>query len=130
MGTFIEFNDTLQITTAQGFPSDLLDLERHRKTPITLATVKDQIFAFHNKSGARLYIREPVRVYLAHNIEGEWLFWGRIFIQSQTIGKQLAADGSWSGEWVTSGTYKIVDLYEPEYQRVFSAREATVKDVY
>jgi hypothetical protein len=30
MGSNIELNDTLQITTEQGFP-DILDLERHKK---------------------------------------------------------------------------------------------------
>jgi hypothetical protein len=41
MGSYVEINDTLQLSTDQGFPSDLLDLTAHRKNPVTLDTVKD-----------------------------------------------------------------------------------------
>ena len=31
---------------------------------------------------------------------------------------------SWKeGEWVTSGTYKIIDVYDPEYQESFTRHE-------
>ena len=46
MGSYLEINDTLQLTTEQGFPADLLDLAKHRKTPVTIAAVKDKIFTF------------------------------------------------------------------------------------
>lgn len=42
MGSYVEMNDTLQITAEQGFPS-ALDLETHLKQPIKLSAV--QIFA-------------------------------------------------------------------------------------
>ena len=126
MGSYIEVNDTLQITVDQGFPADILDLERHRQGKISFFDVKEQIFSFQRKPGARFFLLDPVRVYLVHNIDGRWLFWGRIFIQSQTISKAMTIDGRWSGAWETSGTYRIVDLYEPDYQALFSAREATV----
>jgi hypothetical protein len=58
------------------------------------------------------------------NIDGKWLFWGKVYIQSQTITKKIEADGSWKGNWVTSGTYKVVDVYEPEYQKTFTIRES------
>jgi len=32
MGSYIEFNDTLQLTTEQGFPAEL-DLEKHLQEP-------------------------------------------------------------------------------------------------
>jgi hypothetical protein len=126
MGSYLEINDTLQITTEQGFPVEILNLERHLQTSITLDEVRDRVFSFHDKPGARIFHLDPVRVYIAHNIDGQWLFWGRAFIQSQTIAKKLNVNGVWTGEWVTSGTYRIVDLYEPDYQKTFTAREARV----
>ncbi len=124
MGTMIEVNDTLQLTTEQGFPSDVLDYRRHCQTPITLDAVKDKLFSFRNKPSARIFQLDPVRVYYVHNIDDKWLFWGHVFIQSLTIEKELTQDGAWGGEWVTSGTYRITDIYEPVYQKSFTLREA------
>ena len=87
MGSFIELNDTLQITTEQGFPVDVLNLERHIQEPVTLEDVRGKSYSFIGKPRARIFQLDPVRVYYVHNIEGKWLFWGRIFIQSQTIQK-------------------------------------------
>jgi len=49
MGTFIETNDTLQITKEQGFPVEL-NLEIHLKTPLIAENFKDkiQIFLINN----------------------------------------------------------------------------------
>jgi len=124
MGSTLEINDTLQITVEQGFPSAIFDLAKHRNTPVTLKDVKDTTFEFHDKPGARFFQSDPVRVYLVHNINNKWLFWGRIYVQSQRIEKKFAADGTWAGEWMTSGTYKIVDIYDPAYQETFTRREA------
>jgi hypothetical protein len=42
-----------------------------------------------------------------------------------TIYKKLDADGKWKEEdWLTSGTYKIIDVYDPEYQKTFTLHEA------
>jgi hypothetical protein len=117
MGTMIEINDTLQLTTEQGFPADVLDVERHRENPITLDDVADRIFAFTGKPNARMFQLEPVRLYYAHNIEGKWLFWGHAMIQTETVRKDDA------GEWVTDGTYRISQLYSPEYQELFTRNE-------
>ena len=87
MGSFIELNDTLQITTEQGFPAEILDRDSYVKNPVTLDDVKNKIFHFKNKPKARIYHLDPVRVYFVHNINGKWLFWGRIFIETQTIVK-------------------------------------------
>jgi len=125
MGSFIEVNDTLQITSEQGFPIDILDLKKHKENPITLNDVKDKVFSFHSKPRPRLYHLEPVRVFLVQNIKGKWLFWGKIQIQSQEITKKLDENGNWiKDEWETSGTYIISDIYEPDYQKTFTIREA------
>ncbi len=73
MGGYIETNDTLQITTEQGFPEDILNLKKHQKSPIKLDDVKDKIFEFHNKPNARIYHPPPNRNFLVHNIGGKWL---------------------------------------------------------
>jgi hypothetical protein len=125
MGSMVEINDTLQLTTEQGFPADLLDLKKHQKKPVTLADVKDKIFEFKDKPSARIFQLDPVRVYYVHNIDGKWLFWGRVFIQSETIYKNVDAKGNWKeGDWLTSGTYKIIDIYDPKYQKAFTLHEA------
>jgi hypothetical protein len=131
MGSLIEINDTLELTTEQGFPVEILDLEKHLKNPITLEDVKDKIFTFKDKPTARIYQLDPVRVYYAHNIDGKWLFWGRIFIQTETIYKKVDSNGNWTeGEWFTSGTYKIIDVYDPEYQKHFTLHEAPLDRNY
>lgn len=125
MGSYVEINDTLQLTTEQGFPADLLNLSRHREKPITLQDIGDRVFEFKDKPSARIFQLDPVRVYYVHNIDGKWLFWGRVFIESQTIYKKMNADGSWTeGSWLTSGTYRIIDVYPPDYQHTFTLHEA------
>ncbi len=131
MGSYVEINDTLQLTTEQGFPVDILDLEKHRKSAVKLSDVADRIFEFNDKPSARIFQLDPVRVYYVHNINGKWLFWGRVFIQSQHIHKKLGPDGSWKeGDWVTSGTYKIIDIYDPAYQEAFTRHEAPLDRNY
>lgn len=125
MGSMVEINDTLQLTTEQGFPADLLDLTKHQKKPVKLSDVQDTIFEFKDKPSARIFQLDPVRVYYVHNINGKWLFWGRVFIQSETIHKNVDAKGNWKeGDWLTSGTYKIIDVYDPKYQKAFTLHEA------
>lgn len=122
MGSVIELNDTLQITTEQGFPSDLLDLQKHTSNPVKLSDLDSMIFEF-SKPGARIFHLEPTRVFLVQNIDGKWLFWGHAYIQSQSINRcPVAADGS--PLWVTSGTYRIVEIYDPEYQKLVTLRES------
>ena len=118
MGSNIELNDTLQITTEQGFPSGVLDLEKHKSNPITLDDVKDKTFEFHDKSGARIYHTHPTRCFLVHNIDGKWLFWGKIIMLEQTI------KGEKQETQTTSGKYKIIEIYEPEYQEQITKHES------
>ena len=125
MGSFVEINDTLQLTEEQGFPVEIFNLEKHQVNPVTLKDVEGRIFEFKNKPSARIFQIDPVRVYFAHNINGKWLFWGRVLIQSQKVEKSLNDDGSWTeGSWKTSGTYKILNVYSPEYQKTFTTNEA------
>jgi len=117
MGSFVELNDTLQITTEQGFPEKILNLERHRKKPVLLKEVKDIVFKFWGKAGARHYHTAPTRVFLVHNIGGKWLYWGKIVMLEQTI--------TWDGkEHKTSGKYRVIQLYSPEYQEQITRNES------
>lgn len=118
MGSSIELNDTLQITSEQGFPETLLNIETHKKTPISLKDVKGKIFEFHDKSKARIYHVPPTRCFLVHNIEGKWLYWGKIIMLEQTI------KGDSKNNQTTSGTYKIIEIYDPEYQAQITKHES------
>ena len=55
MGSFVEINDTLELTVEQGFPADIFQLEKHKKHPITLEDVKGKVFEFKNKPSARIF---------------------------------------------------------------------------
>lgn len=118
MGSYIEFNDTLQITYAQGFPTKLLNLSKHKKNPIKLKDVQGKIFAFHDKLGARIYHLPPTRCFLVQNIGGKWLYWGKIIMLEQTIRE----DGK--GKCGTSGKYKIIQVYNPDYQKQMTLNES------
>jgi hypothetical protein len=129
MGSMLEINDTLEITTEQGFPERLFSLKRHRKNPISLDTVKDKVFKFKRKVGPRFFHLDPVRVFWIHNINGKWLAWGHIVILEQRITRdpdrphQGAVNVSDPEEWLTSGKYKIVQIYDPAYQEAFTRND-------
>lgn len=116
MGGYIETNDTLQITTEQGFPEDILNLKKHQESPIKIEDIKDKIFEFQDKPNARIFQQAPNRNFLVHNINGKWLYWGKIIIIEQTI--------RWDGKKsFTSGKYKIIDIYDLEYQKQITINE-------
>ena len=119
MGTFIEMNDTLQITTEQGFPVDILNLEKHLVSPVKLEDVEGKIFEFKNKPSARIFHLPPTRCFLVHNIDGKWLYWGKIMMLEQTISNDA------ENKQVTSGKYKIIAIYEPEYQKLITMNETS-----
>lgn len=104
MGSFIETNDTLQITTEQGFP-DELTYEKHQYKPFKAEDFKNKIFEFRNKDKIRIYHTPPVRNFLVQNINGKWLYWGLIHILDifHDYEKQT-----------TSGKFKIIYIYTPE----------------
>ena len=104
MGTYIETNDTLQITSNQGFPVEL-DLERHLKNPLQTENFKGKVFEFKNKPGIRIYHVPPVRNFLVENRDGKWIYWGLIHIL-ETSHDYL--------QKTTSGKFNIIYLYNPD----------------
>ncbi len=116
MGSFIELNDTLQITSEQGFPVELV-LEKHKQKPFVADDFKNRVFEFRNKKGARIYHQSPTRCFLVHNINGKWIYWGKVLIIEQTI------QGENRENQVTSGKYKITCIYPPDYQEQITKHE-------
>lgn len=104
MGSFIEINDTLQLTKEQGFPEDLC-VEDHLQHPYNLKEFKDRIFTFHNKPDIRIYKVPPVRNFLVENRNGKWIYWGLVHIVETTIDYVNKT---------TSGKFKIIYLNTPE----------------
>ena len=104
MGSFIETNDTLQITTEQGFPSEL-NYKKHQEKPLTAEDFSNKVFEFRNKENIRIYHRPPVRNFLAHNINGKWLYWGLINVLDIFHDYEKNT---------TSGKFKIIYIYTPE----------------
>ncbi len=129
MGSIIDLNDTLEITDAQGFPSDVFDLARHQRDPITIDQVAGRVFTFQGKVKPRVFQLDPVRVFFYHNLPDangntKWLAWGEVLIQSLHIqknpnsehkGKRNESDPN---QWITGGTYTMLKVYDPEYQRI------------
>jgi hypothetical protein len=104
MGSFVELNDTLQLTGEQGFPAEL-DLERHLKTPIVLSEVEGREFTFTGKPAIRNYQQSPVRVFLVQNVGGKWVYWGLIEVLEVTHDYVAKT---------TSGKYRITRLNTPD----------------
>ncbi len=104
MGSFIEINDTLQLTKEQGFPTEL-NLERHLKKPYTAKDFEGKTFEFKDKPSVRLYKMPPVRNFLVENRNGKWIYWGLVHIlevRHDYINK------------TTSGKFKIIYLNTSE----------------
>jgi len=104
MGSVIEINDTLQLTTEQGFPGEL-DYEKHQVSPLKAEDFADRVFEFKNKPQIRVYQLPPVRNFLAHNVNGQWRYWGLIHIIEITHDNLNKT---------TSGKFKIIQIYTPE----------------
>ncbi|MBE5812496.1 MAG: hypothetical protein E7314_02425 [Clostridiales bacterium] len=108
MGSYIEINDTLQITREQGFPEEL-KLENHLKSPYKAEDFQNKVFEFKDKSGIRNYQIPPVRNFLVENIDGKWLYWGQIHIteiKHDYINK------------TTSGKFKIIYINKPQEMEI------------
>jgi hypothetical protein len=114
VGSYVELNDTLQITTEQGFPADRLVLSQHVEAPYRASDFENEEFSFSGKPGARVFHTPPCRVFLAHNIDGRWLYWGHVSITEQTIH---------SDSDTTSGKFVITKIYDPAHQRAMSTLE-------
>jgi len=108
MGSFIEVNDTLQITKEQGFPKEL-DYIKHQERPFTAKDFESKVFEFKGKPDKRIYHSPPVRIFFAENINGKWLYWGLIHMLEVTV-DQVKNE--------TSGIYKIVKIYSPEEMKI------------
>jgi hypothetical protein len=104
MGSFVELNDTLQLTSDQGFPSEL-DLEKHLKDPYNLEQFKDKVFEFQNKPDIRIYKIPPVRNFLVENKNGKWIYWGLVHILETTCDYVNKT---------TSGKFKIIRINSSE----------------
>ncbi len=113
MGSYIELNDTLQLTTEQGFPKEL-ELKKHLKKPFTADNFRNRVFLFKNKPNLRLFHPAPNRCFFVHNIDDKWLYWGHCQIIEQTI----HADTN-----TTSGKFIITKIYTPEHQKSMSKYE-------
>lgn len=107
MGSLIKLNDTLQLTTAQGFPKEL-SLERHLKQPFTAKDFSGKVFSFQGKSGIRVYHAPPVRNFLVENRDGKWIYWGLCEVLSVTHDNE---------KQTTSGTFRILYIYTPDEMR-------------
>lgn len=108
MGSYIEMNDTLQIKEEQGFPEEL-NLEKHLKNPLKAEDFKDKVFKFHGKKDVRFYHVPPVRVFLAENIDGKWLYWGLVYITKAELDYEKKE---------TRGEFEIIYLYTPEEMKI------------
>jgi len=104
MGSFIETNDTLQITSAQGFPKEL-NYKKHLTKPLKAKDFANKIFKFKNKKDIRVYHRPPVRNFLVQNIDGKWLYWGLVHV--------LEVFHDYKNN-TTSGKFKIIYINTPE----------------
>jgi hypothetical protein len=113
MGSYIEFNDTLQLSTEQGFPLEL-NLQKHLQKPFKIEQFKGKIFAFKDKPNMRIFHPAPCRVFLVHNINGKWLYWGHCLIIEQTINAETKT---------TSGKFIITKIYDPKHQQSMSREE-------
>ena len=104
MGTYIEINDTLQLTIEQGFPKELI-LEEHEKNNFKLENFSDRIFEFKNKKGIRLFKAPPVRNFLVENRNGKWIYWGLCHIIETTCDY---------ANKITSGKFRLIYINTPE----------------
>ena len=104
MGSQIEINDTLQITRAQGFPSELI-LEEHLKNPLRTEDLSEKVFEFKNKRVNPRITSFLWRNFLVENRDGKWIYWGLCHILETTcdyINK------------TTSGKFKIIYINTPQ----------------
>lgn len=105
MGSFIELNDTLQITREQGFPSEL-NLEKHLVAPFRFEDFSARVFEFKDKKEIRVYHTPPVRNFLVEKTEaGKWIYWGLCHIL------EIKHDYE---KKVTSGKFKIIYINTPD----------------
>lgn len=104
MGSFIESNNTLQITSEQGFPKEL-NLEKHLENPYKTEDFSDKIFEFKDKDKIRIYHAPPVRNFLVEHRKGKWIYWGLCHV--------LETKCDYVNK-ITSGKFKIIYINTPD----------------
>jgi len=115
MGSMIEINDTLQLTKEQGFPQEL-DLAVHLEKPYIVDDFQDKVFEFKNKKDIRIYKAAPVRNFLVENINGKWVYWGRVHVLEITHDYMSKT---------TSGKFKIIYINTlEEMKQMFKLTDA------
>lgn len=108
MGSYVEINDTLQITKEQGFPKKL-DWKQHIVKPYDAEQFKDKVFEFKNKPNIRNYHMPPVRNFLVENVNGKWIYWGLVHV--------LEVNHDYINK-TTSGKFKITYINSPEEMKL------------
>jgi hypothetical protein len=108
MGSTLRVNDTLQITSEQGFP-EVLDIAEHLRSPLAVTRFEGVIFDFCAKEGIRNFQQPPTANFLVQNYQGTHIYWGLIFMLWVT--HDYAND-------LTSGRYRLHTLYTPEQMRL------------
>lgn len=111
MGTFIETNDTLQLTKEQGFPPEL-DLDVHLKEKIVVDKFIGRVFEFKDKSSLRVYQQPPVRNLLVENRNGKWIYWGLVHIVEVTHDYENK---------ITKGKFRVIYINTPEEMKTAHA---------
>jgi len=104
MGSFIEINDTLRITSEQGFPKEL-NLEKHLINPYEVEDFPDKIFEFRDKPEIRFYKIPPVRNFLVESRDDKWIYWGLCHIVEVKFDYLKRT---------TSGKFKIIYINTPD----------------
>lgn len=104
MWSYIEMNETLQLTSEQGFPA-CFDFEKHKDQNFKIEDFKDIVFEFKNKPSIRIYQLPPVRNFLVHNIDWKWLYWWLIHMIEVTH-DNINQTTSWK--------FKIFKIFTPE----------------
>lgn len=109
MGDIIEISSELKISKQRGFPKDLV-LEDYTKDPKKYQEIfkEDGVIPFWNKG--EIVYHPKTRIYLVEEMPNDLcLFWGCVEIKRQTITENR-----------TDGVYKIIKLYDPEYQKILT----------
>lgn len=104
MGSYIEINDTLQITQEQGFPKELI-LDEHEKNPFKAEDFQDRVFEFCDKPAIRIFQAPPVRVFLVENRDDKWIYWGLVHVLEVKHDLEKKT---------TSGKFKIIEIFPIE----------------
>jgi len=105
MGSPIKINDTLKISKERGFPNLVFEGDN--------SDFIGKEFNFWN-AGTRLYNVPPSNVLLVQEMrDGKWLYWGHAHIIEQTITQEK-----------TFGKFKIIKLYDSEYQKLVTINES------